>query len=179
VIAPFRRRVALAPAMAGRTPVEKALLPPSFHPPAQEDGPALVARRIRKGFGGLHSGHGASLTRRDRTPPALIRPPGARQATAINLLSGLYPPDSGTIELAGHSIAGLRPEDITAKGVGRSFQITNLFSSLPVEENLRLAVQARHASRFALWRGAHDLADVTAETAEMIAFLGLSRLEHA
>ena len=80
----------------------------------------------------------------DRTLHALIGPNGAGKTTAFNLLSGLYPPDSGTIELAGRSIAGLRPEDITAAEVGRSFQITNLFSSLTVQENLRLAVQARH-----------------------------------
>jgi branched-chain amino acid transport system ATP-binding protein len=179
LIAPFRRRVVLAPAMAGRTLVENAPLPRSFHRPAEEDGPALVARDLSKRFGGIHAVDGVSFTVRDRTLHALIGPNGAGKTTAFNLLSGLYPPDSGTIELAGQSIAGLRPEDITAKGVGRSFQITNLFSSLSVEENLRLAVQARHSSRFALWRGAHDLADVTAETTELIAFLGLSGIEHA
>jgi branched-chain amino acid transport system ATP-binding protein len=179
LIAPFRRRVVLAPAMAGRTLVENATLPASFRRQEEAEGDTLVARNISKRFGGIHAVDDVSFTVRDRTLHALIGPNGAGKTTAFNLLSGLYPPDSGTIELAGHSIAGLRPEDITAKGVGRSFQITNLFSSLPVEENLRLAVQARHSSRFALWRGAHDLADVTAETTELIAFLGLAGMERA
>src|SRR5262249_17233378 len=97
----------------------------------------------------------------DRTLHALIGPNGAGKTTAFNLLSGLFPPDAGTIELEGHSIAGLKPEDITAAGVGRSFQITNLFGGLSAEENLRLAVQARSAKRFALWTSAAAVADGT------------------
>ena len=92
---------------------------------------------------------GFDLSVQDRTLHALIGPNGAGKTTAFNLLSGLYRPERGTIELDGQSIAGLKPEDITAAGVGRSFQITNLFVGLSVEENIRLAVQARspHALR--------------------------------
>ena len=111
-----------------------------------------MVRDLSKHFGGIHAVDGLSLTVRERTLHALIGPNGAGKTTAFNLLSGLYLPDKGTIELAGRSIAGLRPEDITTAGVGRSFQITNLFSALSVEENLRLAVQARHRHRFAVWR---------------------------
>ena len=50
-------------------------------------------------------------------------------------------PESGDVLLAGRSIAGLPPETITQAGIGRSFQITNLFPELSVEENIRLAVQ--------------------------------------
>ncbi len=103
---------------------------------------------------------------KDRTLHALIGPNGAGKTTAFNLVSGLYPPDRGTIELEGRSIAGLKPEDITAAGVGRSFQITNLFAGLSTQENLRLAVQARHRKRFAVWRSTASLAEVDAETAE-------------
>src|SRR5262249_30232804 len=59
------------------------------------------------------------------------------------------------------------------------FQITNLFGGLSVEENLRLAVQARHRKRFAVWRAARDLADVNGETRECIAYLGLTGIEGA
>src|SRR5262249_47219975 len=93
--------------------------------------------------------------------------------------SGLYPPDRGTITLEGRSIAGLRPEDITAAGVGRSFQITNLFAGLSTQENLRLAVQARHRHRLAVWRSTSALADVEAETAELARYLGLAGIERA
>jgi branched-chain amino acid transport system ATP-binding protein len=179
LIAPFRKRVALTPAMARRTLLEGATLPQTFRRPPGTEGPALVARDLSKHFGGIHAVDGLSLTLRERTLHALIGPNGAGKTTAFNLLSGLYPPDKGTIELAGRSIAGLRPEDITTAGVGRSFQITNLFSALSVEENLRLAVQARHRHRFAVWRSVHALPDIAAETAELIDFLGLSGIEPA
>ena len=110
---------------------------------------------------------------------ALIGPNGAGKTTAFNLVSGLFPPDAGTIELEGRSIAGLKPEDITAAGVGRSFQITNLFGGLSAEENLRLAVQARSAKRFALWTSAAAVAEVNEETADLVAFLGLTGIEQA
>src|SRR5262249_13453584 len=110
---------------------------------------------------------------------ALIGPNGAGKTTAFNLLSGLFPPDVGQIELAGRSIAGLKPEDITTAGVGRSFQITNLFGGLSVKENLRLAVQAPSAKRFAMWAWAGGVAELNKETTELIAFLGLSGMERA
>jgi ABC-type branched-subunit amino acid transport system ATPase component len=73
----------------------------------------------------------------------------------------------------------MRPEEFTRAGVGRSFQITNLFGGLSVEENMRLAVRARHAKRFAWWASAENLADVNAETAEFMAWLGLTGMERA
>jgi branched-chain amino acid transport system ATP-binding protein len=179
LIAPFRKRVALTPAMAGRTLLEGATLPQTFRRPPGTEGPALVARDLSKHFGGIQAVDGLSLTVRERTLHALIGPNGAGKTTAFNLLSGLYLPDKGTIELAGRSIAGLRPEDITTAGIGRSFQITNLFSALSVEENLRLAVQARHRHRFAVWRSVHALPDIAAETVKLIDFLGLSGIEPA
>ena len=127
-----------------------------------------MARKICKRFGGIHAVDDVSFTVRDRVH-ALIGPNGAGK-TRHSICSASSRPTAARSSLRGtRSLACA--EDITAKGVGRSFQITNLFSSLSVEENLRLAVQARHSSRFAFWRGAHDLADVTAETTELIAFL--------
>ena len=81
------------------------------------------------------------------------------------VLSGMFAPDKGFITVAGRSVTGLAPEDITRAGVGRSFQIANLFGGLTAEENMRLAVQARSARRFAWWASAQDLSDINAETA--------------
>src|SRR5215467_4282281 len=151
MIAPFRARVVEAAAMAGRTVVEDAGLPPVYRRSTAGNGAVLIAHDLVKRFGGIHAVDGVNLTVRDRTLHALIGPNGAGKTTAFNLVSGLYPPDRGTITLDGRSIAGLKPEAITAAGVGRSFQITNLFSGLSAQENLRLAVQARHRKRFAVW----------------------------
>jgi len=179
LIAPFRRRVAEAAAMAGRTVAEDTSLPQVYRRSTGGNAAVLVAAGLVKRFGGIHAVDGITLTVKDRTLHALIGPNGAGKTTAFNLVSGRYPPDSGTIELDGRSIAGFKPEDITAAGVGRSFQITNLFAGLTAQENLRLAVQARHRRRFAVWSATTSLADVSAETAELIAYLGLSGIERA
>ena len=179
IVAPFRKRTIEAAAMAGRRITETAGLPQVYRRSSASAAPVLVARGLVKRFGGIHAVDGIDLTVRDRTLHALIGPNGAGKTTAFNLVSGLFPPDAGTIELEGRSIAGLKPEDITAAGVGRSFQITNLFGGLSAEENLRLAVQARSAKRFALWTSAAAVADVDEETADLVAFLGLSGIEQA
>jgi branched-chain amino acid transport system ATP-binding protein len=179
LISPWRAKRIEAAAMAARALVQDAPLPSLYRREQRSTAPVLVGRNLAKHFGGIHAVDGATLAVEDRTLHALIGPNGAGKTTAFNLLSGLYPPDAGTIELEGRSIAGLRPERISAAGVGRSFQITNLFPSLTVAENVRLAVQARHRSRFAFWRASAALADVNAETAQLIAFLGLAGTERA
>src|SRR5207253_2264827 len=148
IMAPFRKRTIEAAAMAGRHITEHAALPQIYRRAVASEAPALLARGLVKRFGGIHAVDGIALAVEDRTLHALIGPNGAGKTTAFNLVCGLYPPDRGTITLEGRSIAGLNPESITAAGVGRSFQITNLFGGLSVEENLRLAVQARSAHRY-------------------------------
>ena len=154
IMEPFRKRTIEAAAMAGRQAAAQADLPQIYRRAAASEAPVLRARGLVKRFGGIHAVDGIDLAVKDRTLHALIGPNGAGKTTAFNLLSGLFAPDAGAIELEGRSIVGLKPEDITAAGIGRSFQITNLFGGLSAEENLRLAVQARSASRFALWRSA-------------------------
>ncbi len=176
--APFRKRVEEDAAMAGRA-VTAAPLPKVLAGHDAPQGPVLIARELAKSFGGIKAVAGADIVVEDRTLHALIGPNGAGKTTAFNLLSGLYPPDAGFITLANRPIAGLAPEDITRAGVGRSFQITNLFGGLSVEENIRLAVQARNPKRFGWWTATSGLADVNAETAEFMAYLGLTGIERA
>jgi branched-chain amino acid transport system ATP-binding protein/branched-chain amino acid transport system permease protein len=178
LIAPFRKRIEEDAAMASRT-ITAAPLPKALTRAISVQGPVLIARELAKSFGGIKAVAGADIVVADRTLHALIGPNGAGKTTAFNLLSGLYPPDAGFITLANQPIAGLKPEDITRAGVGRSFQITNLFGGLSVEENLRLAVQARNAKRFGWWTATAALADVNAETAEFMAYLGLTGIERA
>ncbi len=76
---------------------------------------------------------------------ALIGPNGAGKTTLFNLVSGLFPTDSGTIKLNGREIQGVPSEAICHQGLARSFQITNLFKGLSIYENLRLSLQAQNA----------------------------------
>ena len=142
--------------MAGRT--DRAATPlPAFLQPADHERRRRSWRRAASPSASAASrrSQGVDIAVRDRTLHALIGPNGAGKTTAFNLISGLFAPDAARSTLGGRSIAGLRPERITAAGVGRSFQITNLFPALSVEENVRLAVQARHrAAASTVWRDA-------------------------
>ena len=139
----------------------------------------LEARDLAKAFGGIKAVTDASLAVRDRSLHALIGPNGAGKTTVFNLITGMFAPDHGSVVLDGRSIAGLPPYRIAAAGLGRSFQITNLFPRVSIAENLRLAVQAHDASHFDGWADAQRNERVTARTAELIRYLGLSGIEHA
>ena len=176
--APFRPKLVEDAAMAGRQAGEIDL--PNFLKPATHTaGTILVVNAIAKSFGGIKAVQGASFALRDRTLHALIGPNGAGKTTAFNVISGLFPPDAGQIKLADRDVSRLSPEALTQAGIGRSFQITNLFPALSVEENVRLAVQARSPHRFDVWTAALDLADVNAETAEILRTMGLKGVERA
>ena len=154
-------------------------LPEFLRPPRANGEYILEALGLAKYFGGIRAVKDMSLRLRDRTLHALIGPNGAGKTTAFNVISGLYPPDGGTVTLAGQSITGQSPELITSAGIGRSFQITNLFASLSVAENVRLAVQARHPQRFSLWTDAASLLEVNRDSAEVVRTMGLAGMESA
>jgi branched-chain amino acid transport system ATP-binding protein len=178
IMAPFRPKVTEEAAMAGRTLTDEPL--PSFlRPPDHMDGVILEARGIAKSFGALKAVQGVNIAVRDRSLHALIGPNGAGKTTAFNLISGFYTPDEGNILLKGQSIASLSPEAITHAGIGRSFQITNLFPALSVEENLRLAMQARHPRRFDPWTHARLIDQIETETSAVVRYLGVAGIEHA
>ena len=174
----WRKHTVTDAAMAQRL-AGTVTLPEFLRPPRGGDETILEATGLAKSFGGIRALTDMSLRLRNRTLHALIGPNGAGKTTAFNLISGLFAPDHGTITLAGRSITGQPPEQITTAGIGRSFQITNLFGSLSVAENVRLAVQARHPRRFAVWADAASLADVNRDAAEVVRTMGLAGVEHA
>jgi len=178
LLAPFRRKIVEEAAMAGRTLSDEPL-PPFLKPHEHADGPILEVRGIAKSFGGIRAVQGVDFSVRDRSLHALIGPNGAGKTTAFNLISGMFQPDEGDVLLRGRSIAGLAPEAITEAGIGRSFQITNLFPGLSVEENLRLAVQARYPRRVDPWTAARSITAIEEQTAAIIRYLGVAGIERA
>lgn len=180
VLAPFRKRIETDAAMAARRVEAVGPVPPQFvREGRQGDGAVMVVDDIAKSFGGIKAVRGISFAVRDRTLHAMIGPNGAGKTTAFNLLSGMFPPDRGTVKLDGREVGGLSPQAITQAGVGRSFQITNLFPGLTIHENVRLAVQARHAGRFGVWAEAGALPGLAADTDTLIRYLGLGGIEQA
>jgi branched-chain amino acid transport system ATP-binding protein len=178
LIAPFRKKTMEDAAMSARR-IDVLPLPEFLRPESHVDGAVLSARHIVKSFGGIRAVQGIDISIADRTLHALIGPNGAGKTTAFNLLSGMYPPDEGTVSLMGQPIAGHTPEEIASAGIGRSFQITNLFPALSVAENIRLAVQARHPRRFDPITRAVSIDAINTETDATIRYLGLAGIEKA
>jgi branched-chain amino acid transport system ATP-binding protein len=178
LMAPFRKKTTEEAAMSARR-IERLPLPDFLRPASSLEGPVLSARAIFKSFGGIKAVQGIDIEIADRTLHALIGPNGAGKTTAFNLLSGLYAPDRGKVTLLGQPITGHAPEEIARAGIGRSFQITNLFPALSVGENIRLAVQARHPRRFDPLTHALSIAAINTETDAVIRYLGLAGIEQA
>ena len=103
----------------------------------------LRTERLSKHFGGLAAVSDVSLEFFTDQMHAVIGPNGAGKTTLINLLSGDLPCTSGRIYLDGEDIAGLSADRISRRGVGRSYQKTNIFLPFTVFENCRLAAQSR------------------------------------
>jgi ABC-type branched-subunit amino acid transport system ATPase component/ABC-type branched-subunit amino acid transport system permease subunit len=174
---PLQPKVVEAAAMASRAIEQGVPLPAFLQRRDGGGGVALEARELAKSFGGIHAVREASVSVRERSLHALIGPNGAGKTTLFNLVTGMFRPDRGTVTVGGVAIAGLPPHAITRTGLGRSFQITNLFAGVSIAENLRLAVQAKDESRFEVWADASRNDRVAGRVEELTRFLGLTGIE--
>ncbi len=104
---------------------------------------ALEAIGLNKRFNGLQAANDVSLAVEQGEIRGLIGPNGAGKTTLVNLVTGVYEADSGEVKLAGESLSGCAMHEIARRGLVRSFQVTRLFGSLTVAENLRTAFLAR------------------------------------
>ncbi len=107
-----------------------------------DDNIILQADHLRKDFDGLIAVEDVSLRVRAGSLHSIIGPNGAGKTTLFNLLSGIFKPTAGRVLFRGRDITPLPPHRIAHLGIGRSFQITNVFPNLTVFENTRLAAQA-------------------------------------
>ena len=96
----------------------------------------LRAERLSKSFRGLKAVADASFDVAEGSVSALIGPNGAGKTTVFNLIAGVYAPDSGTIHFRDRAIHGLRPDQICAAGIGRTFQLVKPFPGLSVLDNV-------------------------------------------
>jgi ABC-type branched-subunit amino acid transport system ATPase component/ABC-type branched-subunit amino acid transport system permease subunit len=167
-----------------RPPIRRPLWEPTSSPDRTDPDPlvtpgepVLVAKGLVKRFGALAAVDNVDLTVVRGRLHAIIGPNGAGKTTLFNLLTGLFPPDAGSIFLNGKEITGLPPERITRLGVSRSFQIVSIFQELTVFENVRIATQARSRHRLSVLARADDLLDVNAECARIIHLVGLAGKE--
>ena len=101
--------------------------------------PVLEIQGLTKQFGGLRAVGDFDLTVRKGALDGLIGPNGAGKTTVFNMITGLYIPTAGEIDICGESVVGLEPFEITQTGIGRTFQNIRLFPNLTVLDNVRIA----------------------------------------
>jgi branched-chain amino acid transport system ATP-binding protein len=108
----------------------------------------LRTENLVKKFGNFVAIDDASLSVERGEFRSIIGPNGAGKTTMFNLISGALPVTEGTVYLDDEEITDLPPEERIRRGMGRSFQISNIFGGLSVRENVRLAAQAHHRSEY-------------------------------
>ena len=139
----------------------------------------LVVTGISKKFGGVTAARNLRFSVEAGEIVSLIGPNGAGKTTVFNMITGFVKPSEGVIEFKGRDITGWQPQKIAREGIVRTFQITNVFSGLTVEENLLSAQYRRFTGPF--WHSlvAHREAREQRQQAieashELMNFVGLS-----
>ena len=113
--------------------------------------PSLETRELTIRFGGPVAVDSVSCAFHPRTLTAIVGPNGAGKTTNFNLNSGQLKASAGRVFVGGDEITSLPAPERTRRGLGRAFQLTNLFPNLSVLENVRLAIQARRGMGLNLW----------------------------
>jgi branched-chain amino acid transport system ATP-binding protein len=132
----------------------------------------LQVEAVHKSFGDFTAVYGANLTVENGELVAVIGPNGAGKTTLFNLISGQLKLDKGKIVFKGEEISGLPPYDICKRGIGRSFQIVNIFHRLTVFENVQVAVLSHQRLSSNLFSPAQKLA--VEETNRILESVGLA-----
>ncbi|BFH64317.1 ABC transporter ATP-binding protein [Paenibacillus azoreducens] len=115
----------------------------------------LATKGLTIAFGGHKAVQDVDLEVKEKSFTSIIGPNGAGKTTLFNLLSGQLKPSFGSIYFKGQDVTRMAPYERTRLGMGRSFQITNVFPNLSVLENVRLAVQSRAGVRYNFFSSLH------------------------
>src|SRR5262245_23959959 len=131
--------------------------------------PTLETRDLTIRFGGHVAVDAVSCTFERGTLTAIVGPNGAGKTTYFNLISGQLKATAGTVWLDGQDITRAGVAERTGRGIGRAFQLTNLFPNLTVRENVRLVAQARARRGFDVLSMAETHAELIARADEVLA----------
>ncbi len=129
---------------------------------------ALVVRNLSRRFGGLRAVQDLSFSVDEGETLALIGPNGAGKTTSFNLITGYYRPNMGSVQAFGRELVGLRPHDICAHGLARTFQVARPFGTMTVLANVMTGAFLRDKTIDGARRRARAA----------IAFVGLAAKEH-
>src|SRR2546425_13149789 len=138
---------------------------------------ALQARGVSRSFRGFRALDRVDLSVQEGETHAILGPNGAGKTTLFNCLSGFLQPTEGTVELFGETIAVLPPHQIVDRGLSRSFQISSVFETLTVLENLVVALQARTGHPVRFWEPREALREFEPRAREIAAKVRLAGKE--
>ena len=124
-------------------------------------------------FGGLTALNNVNFELRRGEIRAIIGPNGAGKSTFFNCLTGVLHPTSGRIMFNGEDITGLPPNEISRRGIARSYQITNILPNATVLENVRIAAQSRRHA-WSMLRHYTHFRDITDKAQAVLASVGLA-----
>jgi len=133
----------------------------------------LDVEDLSKRFGGVLALDGCSLSVPEGAVVGLIGPNGSGKTTLFNLVTGFAPPDSGSVTFQSRRIGGLRPDQVSRLGIGRTFQLVRIFPRLTALENLLVPVP--RAGLRGLISGARSGQEAV-QAWELLDFLGLARM---
>jgi ABC-type branched-subunit amino acid transport system ATPase component len=135
----------------------------------------LEIEDVGKRFGGVVALDRCSFGVPEGSVMGLIGPNGSGKTTLFNLITGFSRPDGGTITYDARRIGGLRPDQVSRRGIGRTFQLARIFPRLTVFQNLLVAVRRPTLRRLiSSASSGHE----TRRAEELLQFLGLARLAH-
>jgi branched-chain amino acid transport system ATP-binding protein len=138
------------------------------------ESPILATKDLGLVIGGATIVAGVELEVREGELLGVIGPNGAGKTTLFNLVSGLVRPTSGRVELDGVDITGKPPYRRTRAGLGRTFQVSNVFPLLSVHENVRLAAEAAIGGTMRIWRQAGRVKEAVDRAGAALERVGLA-----
>lgn len=138
---------------------------------------ALVLDNVTKDFGGLRAADEVTLRVAPGERRAIIGPNGAGKTTLFNLITGELPVTSGRIFLYGRDITSLPPHARIGAGLARTYQITNIFPGLTVEENVQLAAQGLSSMKFSFVRPIPKAGQIHAKVEQALEKLQLTQVK--
>jgi branched-chain amino acid transport system ATP-binding protein len=141
----------------------------------------LETRSLTKGFGGLVAVDSLDLVIEEHAIFSVIGPNGAGKTTFYNCITGFYPPDAGEMLFYGKSLLGLAPDQVTARGIARTYQNIRLFANMSAIENILVG---EHSRLHANWvdviiktsRVVREEKSAVEKARQLLAFVGLTGL---
>lgn len=135
----------------------------------------LEAKDLELRFGAVRACHGLSLMLGRDEALYIVGPNGAGKTTLLNVISGYLTPQAGRVLLEDEDVTDLAPRQLVQRGMGRSFQIPQLFGDLTVMQHLLLAVSARRGTSSSVTRSLHSHAHVE-DAFEVAGLFGLQKM---